>query len=179
MSRAPSVKARPIAADRPHRREAELTWYPGPNRAKASHAIARLMRNHFNDRPILDLALDELDGPELRCPEVVALGALARIELDVEPELDVEVRGNVSSGNAAADKKSEDEILNRLNRGDVWAWCQVRVKASLGPHVAYSDWCGATSCANSTDYERPGGYYDGQRLQALHNLLKLVKGEAS
>lgn len=57
-------------------------------------------------------------------------------EGDVKIELIVQgdrqcVRGNaLVSGDAALDKAVEDEILERLRRGDVWAWAEVEVRAT-------------------------------------------------
>jgi len=50
-------------------------------------------------------------------------------EIKVEAlEEDIPVRGNaLASGDAEADRACEDEILARLEAGDIWAWCTVRV----------------------------------------------------
>lgn len=49
----------------------------------------------------------------------------------VEPE-DMPVRGNVSfSGSPERDRKFEDEILERLDRGDEVAWCISMVEALI------------------------------------------------
>lgn len=45
---------------------------------------------------------------------------------------DIPVRGNaMASGDPKADKRCEDEILRRLDNGDVWAWAYVTVRASV------------------------------------------------
>jgi hypothetical protein len=45
---------------------------------------------------------------------------------------DIPVRGNaLASGDDAEDKACEDEILARLDSGDQWAWCCVKVTATL------------------------------------------------
>lgn len=50
--------------------------------------------------------------------------------LEIEPE-DLDLRGNVlACGDDAEDKKAEDEIRDRLNRGDDTAWCCLVVKAT-------------------------------------------------
>lgn len=58
---------------------------------------------------------------------------------------DMEVRGNaLDSGDTAEDKRVEDAILKRLDRGDVWAWATVRVVASIpGIDVEGDDYLGA------------------------------------
>jgi hypothetical protein len=44
---------------------------------------------------------------------------------------EIAVCGNaLASGDDAEDKACEDEILRRLDRGDVWAWCFVTCEAS-------------------------------------------------
>ena len=49
----------------------------------------------------------------------------------IEPEI-IEVRGNtLASGDDAEDKGCEDEILERLKHGDIWAWACVSVTATF------------------------------------------------
>jgi hypothetical protein len=69
--------------------------------------------------------------------------------IELEPE-DTEVRGNVvASDDDAIDKQCEDEILERLDRGDIEAWCCVKVTASWnGYHASESLGC----CSFSGDY---------------------------
>lgn len=51
-------------------------------------------------------------------------------ELSAEQD-DCPVRGNaLASGDKTADRECEDEILHRLDNGDVWAWAAVTVTAS-------------------------------------------------
>lgn len=51
---------------------------------------------------------------------------------EVEPEHDVTVRGNaMASGDNVFDRQVEDEIIARLDAGEVAAWCCVRVIASI------------------------------------------------
>lgn len=53
---------------------------------------------------------------------------------------DLEVRGNaMASGDDRLDRQTEDEILERLEWGDVWAWAHVVVEAAC-------DRCGKTGC---------------------------------
>jgi len=56
------------------------------------------------------------------------------VEEDHEP-----VRGAFASGDpeyANADRAQEDEIIERLNRGEIEAWCYVAVKASWNGFAA-------------------------------------------
>lgn len=44
---------------------------------------------------------------------------------------DMPVRGNaLASGDDELDRKTEQEIIDRLDNGDVWAWAQVSIRAS-------------------------------------------------
>lgn len=92
------------------------------------------------------------------------------ISLEVEQDL-TEVRGNaLASGDAAADRECEDEIIARLNDGDVWAWACVRVVARRGNRVAYSNWLGGCSYRDEDDFCQPGGYFDDMKAEALAEL---------
>ncbi len=65
--------------------------------------------------------------------EAQAAHNLARAGVQFEIEVvadDTPVRGNaLASGDDAEDKRVEDEIIERLNQGDIAAWCGVVVKA--------------------------------------------------
>lgn len=58
---------------------------------------------------------------------------LSRAVIDVIAEYDdTPVRGNVmASGDDDFDRQCEDEVIDRLDRGDVWAWARVEVCATL------------------------------------------------
>jgi hypothetical protein len=83
---------------------------------------------------------------------------------------DIPVRGNaLACGDDAEDKACEDEIIARLDRGDVWAWAYVTVTAR------WRDWkgsatLGACSCTDEDDFRTPGGYYDDMCAEALAEL---------
>lgn len=63
--------------------------------------------------------------------KIDSLVASAEITLTVEYD-DTPLRGNaMASDDADFDKQVEDEILERLDSGDVWAWAHVRVTASV------------------------------------------------
>lgn len=50
--------------------------------------------------------------------------------VELEPE-DTPVRGNaMASGDDDADREVEDEIIERLDRGDISAWCCLKVTAT-------------------------------------------------
>jgi hypothetical protein len=98
---------------------------------------------------------------------------------DVEFELIAEyesipVRGNaIASGDNEFDKKVEDEIIERLDSGDVWAWASVEVKAKYKGLKA-SDFLGACCYKDENDFKQPGGYYDDMKKIAFDALKKQV-----
>lgn len=79
-------------------------------------------------------------------------------EIEITEE-HIPVRGNaMASGDDAADRELEDEILARLDRGDLWAWCSVRVKA-IAPDgsIGCSSWLGGCSYKDEADFRNDGG----------------------
>ena len=89
-------------------------------------------------------------------------------ELIVHNE-DIDVRGNaIASDDDEFDKQIEDEIIDRLNRGDIWAWCCVEVKATFG-RFSSSDYLGCC-CYEDEDDFISGGYYEDMKSQALDEL---------
>lgn len=92
---------------------------------------------------------------------------IQRLERDPEIEIeliaiqdDCSVRGNAScSGDNELDKQCEDEILRRLDCGDVWAWASVEVKVSKGG-LTESEYLGSCSYKDANSFKRGGYYYD-------------------
>lgn len=79
--------------------------------------------------------------------------------LEIEPE-ETAVRGNfMATEDPEQDKRDEDEIIARLNRGDDWAWCLVIVKGYWQTFSASSA-LGGCSYANEADFKREGSYDD-------------------
>ena len=102
--------------------------------------------------------------------------------LEIEYELRVEfddmpVRGNaLASGDPKLDKEVEDEILDRLDKGDVWAWACVRVIAKFKDMdrpvgVAHLGGC---SYKDEEDFKQ-GGYFEDMKGEALQDLLKKLR----
>lgn len=79
------------------------------------------------------------------------------ITLDAIPET-VRVRGNASAWSEEKDKAYEDDILARLESGDIWAWftAKVTVRDSYGREA--SDYLGCCCYEDERDFKR-GGYY--------------------
>lgn len=98
------------------------------------------------------------------------LARLATVTLTTEPE-DMPVRGNaMASDDDAADKEVEDEIIRRLDDGDEWAWCVVRVRASL--HGQHADaYLGGCSYRDEAEF-KAGGYFEDMRDEALDALAR-------
>lgn len=91
------------------------------------------------------------------------------IHITAEPDW-APVRGNaMASGDDALDKQVEDEILERLEQGDVWAWVSVTVTASWQGQEA-SDHLGCCSYRDEDDFRQEGGYFDDMVEQALDTL---------
>jgi hypothetical protein len=93
-----------------------------------------------------------------------------KFTLEIEQE-DDSVRGNVCE--SEQDRKDEDSILERLEGGDLWAWCIVKVTATwedgnLAPMSA-SAYLGHCSYADEEDFKK-GGYYEDMEHDALLSL---------
>lgn len=66
------------------------------------------------------------------------------------------------------DHDVKSEILERLKKGDTWAWCTVTVTVTFGPFSA-SDSLGACSYDNEEDF-KSDGYFPDMIDTALHEL---------
>jgi hypothetical protein len=101
--------------------------------------------------------------------------------LEAEEE-HIPVRGNVlCSGDDALDRATEDEIIARLDRGDVWAWACVTVTATYtmpdsGETLVGRAYLGGCSYAGAEDFKRDG-YYEDMKIEALEELHKAVSAE--
>ena len=86
---------------------------------------------------------------------------------------DTRVRGNaLASGDEEEDRRYEDMILERLNAGDVWAWAQVEVQASLPDGRTGSAYLGGCSYDDENNFKE-GGYYEDLIAEALINAERL------
>lgn len=96
-------------------------------------------------------------------------------DLKIEDE-DIPVRGNaMASGDDAADKAAEDEILERLERGDVIAWCCIVVKARIvGARHAYEGVATLGCCSYLDEHalRRDAFEYYNLKAEALEDLVK-------
>ena len=126
------------------------------------------------------LAAGELDRAREEhaeeCRSLVAfLAAHAEVELRARQD-DIPVRGNaLASGDDAEDKACEDAILERLDRGDEWAWALVEVRASFEGWKA-SDFLGACSYASEAEF-RADAYFADMRETALRALADAMEDD--
>lgn len=106
------------------------------------------------------------------------------IETEVEFEIeclpeDLPVRGNaIASDDPEFDKKVEDEILDKLERGFEWAWCCVRVIARWEGFEGDA-YLGGVSCDNEEAFTTgDSDYYEALKQEAL-DLLNLRLAETA
>lgn len=101
------------------------------------------------------------------------LATLATITLSIMEE-DQRVRGNaMHSGDDAEDKAVEDAILARLNKGELWAWCTVRVMASYAG-LEQASFLGGCSYEDEAEFRFQTDPYDMMVAEALDALAKEV-----
>jgi hypothetical protein len=80
------------------------------------------------------------------------------ISFEALPET-VRVRGNaLASGNDVLDKEAEDEIIARLESGDVYAWFTAKVSVRDDKGNEASDYLGACCYEDEADFKQ-GLYY--------------------
>lgn len=101
-------------------------------------------------------------------------------EYQIEVELDdLPVRGNLSdSGDAKLNKRLENQVLKRLDSGDVWVWCEVRVIARWNGFESESEWLGGCCYKDEADFKK-GGYYDDMKSEAGLALVRYLERAAT
>lgn len=93
-------------------------------------------------------------------------------QLDALPE-DTDPRGNVmASDDAEADRAAEQAVIDDYNAGNEWAWCCVRVRATLGPFVG-DDYLGCCSYKSRAEFLE-SDYYQDMRDAALTDLRSKI-----
>lgn len=94
-----------------------------------------------------------------------------RYEVTAEPD-EQPIRGHFASGDDAADRELEDELIRRADSGDVWAWCQVRVTAIAEDGTrAHSGWLGASSYESEANFRDCNDYFADMCSEAAHALF--------
>src|SRR6478609_5443445 len=95
------------------------------------------------------------------------------ITVTAEP-CDISIRGNVmASGDDAYDKECEDDIIKRLEDGNVWAWATVTVKASWCGYNGF-DHLGGCSYKDEEDFIKNDYYCDDMVTAAVDDLNKKI-----
>lgn len=98
----------------------------------------------------------------------------SRIEytLEAEPET-ISPEGNASAIDDETDAEILSEIYRRLDAGDIWAWCSVKVTATHPdlPGFEGVDYLGGCNYADEEDFKK-GGYWEDMKAQAREDLLK-------
>lgn len=90
---------------------------------------------------------------------------------------EISPRGNaLDSGDPAVDKEVEDEILARLERHDVWAWCTVKIIVSFClvddiPTLQNTQYLGCCSYKDEDEFQA-GGYYEDMINEGIDELNK-------
>lgn len=99
-------------------------------------------------------------------------------KLECLPE-DIYVRGNFASGDDAADKALEDEILERLKNGDDWAWCMVKVTCVIALNGERFEgepvYLGGCCYRDEKDFVENSMYYDDMKKEAEENAMREVE----
>jgi hypothetical protein len=92
---------------------------------------------------------------------------------------DTPVRGNaIASGDARFDRATEDAILARLERGDVWAWAEVQVTASItvdGTVFTGIDRLFGCTYLDENDFSARNDYFPDMKAAALADLRERLK----
>ena len=89
-------------------------------------------------------------------------------DLTIE-EMDAHPRGFFASDEPDIDAQQVADIIARLERGDLWAWCVVKVTASWGGFSS-SDYLGGCSYGGEREFKQEGGYFDDMKAAALAGL---------
>jgi hypothetical protein len=88
---------------------------------------------------------------------------------------DLQVRGNaIASGDPKYDQEVENEILERLEQGDIWAWAAIEVRAECRG-LSASAYLGACCYQSEDDFKNAGDYYPDLVTEATTELADLVK----
>lgn len=88
----------------------------------------------------------------------VGIPAGVRIALSIAPET-APVRGNASAWGEPEDSEHAAAIEARLAKGDLWAWCTVRVTCTDGDATGAA-WLGAAQYESTEDFIMYGYLHD-------------------
>lgn len=82
------------------------------------------------------------------------------------------------SGEPEKDAALRKELVDRLNRGDLWAWCTVVVTAKWKGWKGV-DTLGGCSYESEADFRQDDGYFGDMKARALEDLNKSLAKCAS
>lgn len=88
--------------------------------------------------------------------------------------------GHFATGDDEQDRLICEDIRAQLNRGNEWAWCVVKVTASVeldGERFTGEDYLGACSYDSEADFIGDGntGYFPDMKASALADLEKTLE----
>lgn len=85
-----------------------------------------------------------------------------RYRVELLREEYIPIKGNVmASGDAEFDAECERKVIAQLERGNLWAWCCIRVVAYIeGIDLEGDDYLGACSYESEEDFKKDGYYAD-------------------
>lgn len=97
-----------------------------------------------------------------------------------EPELEPIAGNAMASGDETVDRETEAWIIDQLERGNEWAWCIVKVTASVeldGERFEGADYLGCCSYDSEADFVGDGntGYFPDMKAAALADLEKTLE----
>lgn len=101
---------------------------------------------------------------------------IVEFKIECLPE-DTEIRGNaLASGDDAIDKAHEDMLIEQYNSGNEWAWCCVKVTATIPglEEIEGTDYLGCCSYKSEEDFKKDGSFKDMCKI-AKDELLMRVK----
>jgi hypothetical protein len=96
-----------------------------------------------------------------------------KINIKAEQD-DCPVRGNASAIDPQTDLEIENEILERLDAGNVWAWASVEVQVTLESGQTGRAYLGCCSYANERDFVENSMYFDDMVREALKDAFDQV-----
>lgn len=93
------------------------------------------------------------------------------IEVECEDE-DQGWEGNcLASGDDKVDRQQEKWIEHQLENGNPWAWCNIKVTATMDDATG-RDTLGGCSYLSGADFCRPGGYFDDMVESAVSQMME-------
>jgi hypothetical protein len=73
-----------------------------------------------------------------------------------------------------AERMQEVRMKGRLNKGDLWAWCTVKVTATFRG-VEGEDYLGCCNYKDEDDFKAPGGYWEDMKASAFAELKERLQ----